>query len=256
MSFIRELKRKLRFKLIKLEEAKFNAYVRAFKVIRDKMLADDPPRMKAEFDVEDAKINAKIAEDYELAFFTEVGKALSAWASLEQIIVIIASKLMSSSIEKAGVVMYSIINFGTWLSIVSELFPHDELCSELKPKWDKLTSRLRALKDTRDRLAHHRAFKGDVPAAYFKITSIAPSPFDVRAKSLKYKPLQLLEIKEFVSAVIAMMEDLRALTIEMEAIHDAHDEHMDKEIAQLIGQETYDKALAIKKAALASAKLE
>lgn len=250
MSYIRELKRKLRFKLIKLEEAKFNAYVRAFTFIRDKMLAEDTPQLKAEIDAEDAKLHARFAEEHELALFTEVGKALSAWASLEQIIVLIAAKLMSSSIEKTGVVMYSIINFGTWLSIVSELFPHDELCGRLKPKWDKLTSRLRALKDTRDRLAHHSAFKGDVSPAYFKITSIAPSPFDGRAKSLKYKPLELLEIKEFVSAVIAMMHDLGALESEMNEIHDARDERIDEEIAKLLSKEDYDKAKEATRAAL------
>src|SRR5205085_7827417 len=44
----------------------------------------------------------------------------------------------------------------------------------------KLTSRLRALKDVRDRLAHHSAFKSEIPAKFFKLTTIAPSPYDVR----------------------------------------------------------------------------
>jgi hypothetical protein len=40
MSYIRDLKRKLRFKLMKLEAAKFGAYVRAFRLIRNKILDD------------------------------------------------------------------------------------------------------------------------------------------------------------------------------------------------------------------------
>ncbi|MEH2522578.1 MULTISPECIES: hypothetical protein [unclassified Bradyrhizobium] len=124
--------------------------------------------------------------------------------------VAVASLLLSNSIQKAGVVMYSIINFGTWLNIISELFPHEDLYAHLKPKWDKLNSRLRALKDIRDRLAYHSAFKSDIPAAIFKVTSIAPSPYDGRAKSIKYQPLTLLEIAEFGSAVLDMMRDLTA----------------------------------------------
>jgi hypothetical protein len=127
VSFIRELKRGLRFKLIKLEEAKFDACVRAFRLIRNKILDDsdvtDKEERRARFDAEDVEAGAKTTADLETALFTEVGKALSFWASLEEILVGIASLLLSNSLQKAGVVMYSIINFGTWLGIITELFP-------------------------------------------------------------------------------------------------------------------------------------
>jgi len=248
MSYLRELKRRLRFQLIKLEEAKFDAYVRAFRLIRNKILDDsdvtDKEKQRARFDVEDMEAGAKTTADAEAALFTEVGKALSSWASLEAILVGVASLLLSNSVQKAGVVMYSIINFGTWLGIITELFPHEELYTHLKPKWDKLTSRLRALKDIRDRLAHHSAFKSDTPAKIFKLTSIAPSPYDVRAKSLRYLPLSLLEIREFNAAVLDMMRDLTALVLEMEAIKSAHINYLDAEIDKLAGPGAYDRAAA------------
>lgn len=54
MSYIRELKRKLRFKLLKLEEAKVDAYVKAFRLIRNRILDDsdakDKPAERARFE--------------------------------------------------------------------------------------------------------------------------------------------------------------------------------------------------------------
>ncbi|MEH2522577.1 hypothetical protein V1288_000486 [Bradyrhizobium sp. AZCC 2176] len=67
MPHIRELKRKLRFKLLKLEEAKFDAYVKAFRLIRNKILddsdTDDKPGKRAQFEAEDAEAGAKTAAD-------------------------------------------------------------------------------------------------------------------------------------------------------------------------------------------------
>src|SRR5205085_4156909 len=82
----------------------------------------------------------------------------------------------------------------------------------------KLTSRLRALKDVRDRLAHHSAFKSEIPAKFFKLTTIAPSPYDVRAKSMRYKPISPLEIGQFIITVTDVAKELAALVNEMEKI--------------------------------------
>jgi hypothetical protein len=64
LSYIRELKRRLRFKLIKLEEAKFDAYVRAFRLIRSKILDDsdvtDKEERRARFDAEDVEAGARV----------------------------------------------------------------------------------------------------------------------------------------------------------------------------------------------------
>jgi hypothetical protein len=254
MSFIRDLKRKLLFKLIRLEDRKFAAYVETSRIIRTKILESanapdaDKKRLELEFEAEDLDADSKAKASLERDLFTEVGKALSAWATLEEILVCVASLLLTNSVQKAGVVMYSIINFGAWLSIIAELFPHEELYTHLKPKWDKLTSRLRALKDIRDRLAHHSAFKSDIPAAIFRVSSLAPSPYDVRAKSKKYKPLTLTEIREFGGALIDMGKDLTALVLEMEAIKSAHIAYLDAEIDKLSATEgAYNKARAAKK---------
>ena len=88
MSYIRELKRRLRFKLLKLEAAKFDAYVKAFRLLRNKILDDssvtDKENRRATFDAEDVEAGAKTTAEVETALFTEVGKALSSWASLEE----------------------------------------------------------------------------------------------------------------------------------------------------------------------------
>jgi hypothetical protein len=72
MSYLRELKRRLRFKLIKLEEAKFDAYVRAFRLIRNKILDDsdvtDKEKQRARFDVEDMEAGAKTTADAEATY--------------------------------------------------------------------------------------------------------------------------------------------------------------------------------------------
>src|SRR5882757_11102239 len=51
--------------------------------------------------------------------FTITGNALSSWARMEQKLVMIACCLLrTNKVEKAGVVMYSIINFSVWLSLI------------------------------------------------------------------------------------------------------------------------------------------
>lgn len=238
MTYLRELKRKLRFKLIKLEEAKFIAYVKAFRLLRNKILDGKHADKKLQYEAEDAEADSKFAATSDQALFTQVGKALSCWAALEEMLVCIASLLLTTDIKKAGVVMYSIINFGAWLTIVSELFSHEDLYVPLKPKWDKLTSRLRGLKDVRDRLAHHGALEADTPAALFKLKSLKPSAFDVRAKSMKYQPLTVHQIAEFNEAVGDMMKVVTALVLEMEAIKNAHLKFLDSEIDRLAKEGT------------------
>jgi hypothetical protein len=64
--------------------------------------------------------------------------------------------------------MYSIINFNVWLSIIDELLLLDTRYSKTKSKWNGISSKLRGLKDTRDRLAHHTArFRGDATMLNF-----------------------------------------------------------------------------------------
>jgi len=252
MRYFRDLTRKLRFKLMMIEDAKYTAAVGVIRLVRNRMLADHPgpdkEAIRIEFETEDAEADANNRASYETFLFTEVGKALSTWAALETVLVSIASMLLTNSMQKTGVVMYSIVNFGTWLNIITELYPHEELYTHLKPKWDKLTSRLRALKDIRDRLAHHSAYRPDTPVPYFELTTIAPSPYDARAKSLRYKPLSHPQIAEFNSDALHLMKDLEALMAEMEKVRSAHIAALDAAIDSMCGPGAYDRAVAAAKA--------
>ena len=98
--------------------------------------------------------------------YTVVGQALSSWAMVEEDLVVIATMLLRVDVSKAGVIFYSIINFNIWLSIIGELFRMDEDFGKLIPSWNKISHELRALKNTRDNLAHqtmhHNRPEGDI----------------------------------------------------------------------------------------------
>ena len=164
------------------------------------------------------KDNQVLKESFESGLFTSVGKALSLWAALEQCLVGITAGLLCTSEKKAGIVMYSIINFGAWLGIIGELFAEDELFVHLKSRWDKLSSRLRALKDTRDRIAHHSVFSADTPVAMARFTGLKPSPFDGRSKSRKQQPLTTEQVEEFYQAIGDAVRDLKVIEDTMNTI--------------------------------------
>jgi hypothetical protein len=54
--------------------------------------------------------------------FSAVGHALSNWAQMEAGLVAMTAALLTTTPDKAGVVMYSVINFNAWLGIIDELF--------------------------------------------------------------------------------------------------------------------------------------
>jgi hypothetical protein len=230
MAFIRDLKRKLRFKLIRLEILKSAAHVETLRILGDRLI-DDPEERKKRQD-EYRQENKEIREQFETRLMTSVGKALSAWAGLEQILVSITSMLLDTSLSKTGVVMYSIINFNAWLAIISDLFLQDETFSHLKSRWDKLTSRLHGLKDMRDRIAHHSVFSADTPAEIIKHTSLLPSPFDSRSKTRKHHPLHFTQVEEFYQAVIAALSELQILSDEIDKAHTARIARLEAEFAK------------------------
>jgi hypothetical protein len=182
MTFIRDARRKLRFKRVRFEAAVMAFIFERLQSLTLDVIDDDDK--KREQQLVHQKYNQEMKEEFENGLFTSVGKALSAWAGLEQCLVSATAGLLFTTEKKAGIVMYSIVNFGAWLGIVGELFVEDELFAHLKPKWDKLSSRLRALKDMRDRIAHHSVFSANTPAAIAKFTALKPSPFDSRSSSL------------------------------------------------------------------------
>lgn len=215
-TFIRDARRKLRFKRVRFETA-----VMAFIFERMQSLTldviDDEDK-KREEQLVHQKNNHVLRGSFESGLFTSVGRALSAWAGLEQCLVSTTAGLLFTTEKKAGIVMHSIINFGAWLGIMGELFVEDELFAHLKPKWDKLSSRLRALKDMRDRIAHHSVFSVDTPFAMAKLTGLKPSPFDGRSKSRKQQSLDSYQIDEFYHAIGDAVRDLKVVADEIDAI--------------------------------------
>jgi hypothetical protein len=178
---------------------------------------------KEEFDAEWETHNQEMGEKWKSvhrqALFANVGLALSQWAGLEDTLVAIASMLLRThEANKVGIVMYSIVNFNVWRSIIGELFSQEPLYRPLKTKWNKISERLRELKDTRDRLAHHTIYYGDRATTITGDTSLRPSRFDIRQKSQKYQPLDYDQISKFIDSVSKAVEDLTALLNAMTAL--------------------------------------
>jgi|SRR3984893_10327149 hypothetical protein len=152
------------------------------------------------------------------ALFTNVGLALSQWGGMEDLLVGIASLLLRMHEgTKVGTILYS-IDFGAWLRIIGELFSQEPIYITLKPRWNKLSDRLRGLKDTRDRLAHHTIYYGDRATTLAGGTSLRPSQFDRRQKSQKFPPLDYNQISAFIDSVDKITEDLTALLNAMTAL--------------------------------------
>jgi hypothetical protein len=135
--------------------------------------------------------------------FASVGKALSAWATMEEGLVLMVACLLRVRPKKAGIVMYSIHNFGTWLSVIHDLFDADDTLNRFQKRFGKITERIKRIKDTRDRLAHHSVSH---PTA-----EIGPSLLDARSKSKKQSPLSGREVIEFMTTTFAIAKDVNAL---------------------------------------------
>jgi hypothetical protein len=170
------------------------------------------PELKAT-DLEDALLKRK-QDQY--AVFTSVGQALSIWARMEEMLVAIAGLLLDTRFTKAGAVLYSIINFNVWLSLIDELFVLEPNYNAHKPRWNKISERLRGLKDTRDRLAHHTAYFRDIGG-----TALRPGRLDTRRKSLKYQPLDFEQISTFIISVSDALQDLAELLNAMTGVLNA-----------------------------------
>jgi hypothetical protein len=157
------------------------------------------------------EINRKALSHRRDILFRGIGAALSAWSKMEEIMVVIAMQLLRTSPEKAGVVMYSIINFNTWLSVIHDLFEHDEDFRNFKGRFDKIGERIRRIKDQRDQLAHHSVRITDEPPL------LKASKFDARPKSKKQPPMSLDEVQDFTDKVLIIAEDLHELSTAMRA---------------------------------------
>src|SRR5258705_2949079 len=82
-------------------------------------------------------------------FFSSVGQGISLWTKMELALVGIFSELIGVRYEKGGLILYSIMNFNTWLVPITEFYALDPRYSELSKRWNKKFERLRVLNDTR-----------------------------------------------------------------------------------------------------------
>jgi hypothetical protein len=189
------------------------AILNMMRPIVNKLGAQEPnEEFAARWAAHDQEAGEKWKSLHRQALFTNVGLALSQWGGMEDLLVGIASLLLRTHEgEKVGIILYSIVNFGTWLSIIEELFSVEPRYFTLKPRWNKISSKLRGLKDTRDRLAHHTIYYGDKATTIAGDTSLRPARFDIRQKSKKYQPLDHDQISKFIDSVGKEVESLTAL---------------------------------------------
>lgn len=163
-------------------------------------MSEEPTEFdKAEFD----SIARELREDT----YATIGKSITAWSTTESILVTIATMLLDTRPEKAGLVLYSINNFHTWLSIIEELFAIDQQFTLLRPEWIAISNRLRKLNDTRVSLAHHalgpgKGFEHFVETDNDDLSGIFPTlrpdSSDTRTKSKKHTPIGLEQLSEFM----------------------------------------------------------
>ena len=149
-------------------------------------------------------------------FFVQLPKGI---AGVEHRITEIRSQIsqVRTDAAKTGLVLYSIINFNVWLSIIHDLFEMDEALTPFQKRWNKISERIRQIKDTRDQLAHHSVhqLKTDASAAP---PMVRPSQYDTRRKSKRQQPVDAQDANDFTTKVLGITEDLMALS---EAMFDA-----------------------------------
>ena len=160
-------------------------------------------------------------EESDKAFYSVIGRCISVWAETEGLLIFIAALLIHTTPQKAGLIFYSIPNFYSWLSIIDDLFEHEQVFSGQKSEWGKIGERLKKLNDTRVRLAHQSTRNPDkILRSPGDIPSLRPHKFDIRAKSKK-PPLEIKEIATFAGDVIAIAAKIALLTAKMITVRKA-----------------------------------
>lgn len=150
-------------------------------------------------------------ENAKIGLLSRVGYAISAWAKMEESLVVIAMHLLRTHPEKAGVVMYSIINPHTWGIIINDLFFVDSKLKKYQRKFNQIFERVRPLIDQRNQIAHH-SIRGSDAAPQIK-----SSVFDARTKTKKLPPLDIGEIKKFSDKILNIANEFNNLASAMYA---------------------------------------
>jgi hypothetical protein len=185
----RGIRRHLQRRLERLRVRAALALLNLIKAIVVKLGSQDQKKeFAAEWETHDQETGEKWKSVHRQALFTNVGQALSQWAGMEDLLIGICCLLLRThEATKVGIILYSIANHPTWLSIIGQLFSQEPRYIILKPRWNKLSERLIKLNDTRVRLAHHTIYYGDKATTLAGDTSLRPGQFDVRPKSQKHR---------------------------------------------------------------------
>jgi hypothetical protein len=146
------------------------------------------------------------------ALFSQIGRALTAWSKMEECLVIMFAMILHIHPYKGGLILYSILNFNVWLSLINDLFDLDDNYRPYKKRWNKISERARRIKDQRDQLAHH-AVRIDPKDGE---TAVYSPRGDVRQKTLRQKPMTLTEVNVFIDTVLDIANDLQKLISEMD----------------------------------------
>lgn len=148
--------------------------------------------------------------------FTAIGFAISDWSSIEDRLVILVSLLLRTTHVKAGIIMYSITSFHTWITLIDELFDHDDLSKPKKREWIKFQSRLREAKDTRDRIAHNPVTAEASPEVEGeRVWLLRPTILDYRSKTLKQRPLDHNSVNTYSQGLTALRKEIDSFVREM-----------------------------------------
>jgi hypothetical protein len=158
------------------------------------------------------ELNDEATETNQLQLFSAVGRAITAWAKMEELLVIMVAHLLKVHPAKAGIVMYSIYNTNSWLAVIHDLFETEQNLAHSHNRFGKIGERIKKIKDRRDQVAHHSVEMKEKDAPY-----IRRSWADARSKSVNQGPLTIAEITLFTDTVLKISADLHSLLGELGA---------------------------------------
>ncbi len=145
------------------------------------------------------------------ALYMAIGHGISEWSKVEERLIRIAAKLLKTNVSKAGLVMYSIINFYVWLAIIDDLFDLDGTFFKAFDQWRQVLSDLKKENDVRVRLAHNTIHIDVLPLLKRSgpiTTTLKPSRLDRRSKTTKHAPLTAKEIWDFADRLKNLCKQL------------------------------------------------
>lgn len=141
--------------------------------------------------------------------YAAIGEGISTWAAMESLLVLLAAGLLKIETVQAGTIFYNILNFHSWLTILSELFESstEEEARAVAAQWHELTPTLTTLNSIRVRLAHQVLNERDLT-----VIPVALNPTK-KAKAEKAKRISKKEIVKFRTDIHEMNKKLIALTL-------------------------------------------